>query len=130
SRAQAQALVIAGLVPGYEKPGTQVDDAVELNVERPPPYVSRAGHKLANAVDAFGLDVAGLDAIDVGASTGGFTDVLLPRGARRVIARDGGYGQRHPRRRCDPRSVVVERTDARHFSDLPFAPQRVTDQRS
>src|SRR5207245_7202356 len=68
SRAQAQALVLAGLVPGYDKPGTQVDETTELTVESPPPYVSRAGHKLANALDAFGLDVAGLDAIDVGAS--------------------------------------------------------------
>src|SRR5207253_7866323 len=126
SRAQAQALVIAGLVPGYEKPGTQVDDAVELNVERPPPYVSRAGHKLANAFDAFGLDVAGLDALDVGASTGGFTDVLLQRGARRVIALDVGYGQLHSKIRDDPRVVVLERVNARSLTELPFAPQLVT----
>src|SRR5439155_16986087 len=84
SRAQAQALVMAGRVPGHSKPGEQVSDDVELTVESPPPYVSRAGHKLANALDAFGVDVAGLDALDVGASTGGFTDVLLQRGARRV----------------------------------------------
>ncbi len=126
SRAQAQALVIAGLVRGYDKPGTQVDDAAELTVGRPPPYVSRAGHKLANAIDAFGLDVTGLDAIDVGASTGGFTDVLLQRGARRVIALDVGYGQLHPRLRDDPRIVVMERTNARHITELPFAPQLVT----
>ena len=126
SRAQAQALVLAGLVPGYDKPGTQIDDDAELTVESPPPYVSRAGHKLANALDAFGLDVAGLDAIDVGASTGGFTDVLLQRGARRVIALDVGYGQLHPRLRDDPRVVVMERTNARHVTELPFAPQLVT----
>ena len=126
SRAQAQALVLVGLVPGYDKPGTQIDDTTELTVERPPPYVSRAGHKLANALDAFGLDVAGVDAIDVGASTGGFTDVLLQRGARRVIALDVGYGQLHPRLRADPRVVVLERTNARHITELPFPPQLVT----
>jgi 23S rRNA (cytidine1920-2'-O)/16S rRNA (cytidine1409-2'-O)-methyltransferase len=126
SRAQAQALVIAGLVPGFDKPGTQVADDVEVVVESPPPYVSRAGHKLANALDAFGLDVAGLDCCDVGASTGGFTDVLLQRGATRVIALDVGYGQLHPRLRGDPRVVVMERTNARHVTELPFAPQLVT----
>jgi 23S rRNA (cytidine1920-2'-O)/16S rRNA (cytidine1409-2'-O)-methyltransferase len=126
SRAQAQALVIAGLVPGYDKPGTQVDDDAELSVESPPPYVSRAGHKLANALDAFGVDVRGLDCCDVGASTGGFTDVLLQRGAARVIALDVGYGQLHPRLRDDPRVVVLERTNARHITELAFAPQLVT----
>jgi 23S rRNA (cytidine1920-2'-O)/16S rRNA (cytidine1409-2'-O)-methyltransferase len=126
SRAQAQALVLAGLVPGYDKAGTQVDEDTELVVEAPPPYVSRAGHKLANALDAFGLEVAGLDCCDVGASTGGFTDVLLQRGARRVIAVDVGYGQLHPRLRGDPRVVVLERTNARHVTELPFAPSLVT----
>jgi 23S rRNA (cytidine1920-2'-O)/16S rRNA (cytidine1409-2'-O)-methyltransferase len=126
SRAQAQALVLAGLVPGYDKAGTQVDDAAELTVERPPPYVSRAGHKLANALDAFELDVTGLDAVDVGASTGGFTDVLLQRGVRRVIAIDVGYGQLHPKLRADERVLVLERTNARHVRELPFAPQLVT----
>ena len=126
SRAQAQALVIAGLVRGYDKPGTHVDDAVELVVEQPPPYVSRAGHKLAHALDAFGVDVRGLDCADVGASTGGFTDVLLQRGAARVIAIDVGYGQLHPRLRDDPRVVVLERVNARHVTELPFAPQLVT----
>ena len=126
SRAQAQALVLAGLVPGYDKPGTQVADDAEVTVESPPPYVSRAGHKLANALDAFGLDVAGLDCCDVGASTGGFTDVLLQRGSRRVIALDVGYGQLHPRLRSDPRVVVLERTNARYVTELPFAPQLVT----
>ncbi len=126
SRAQAQALVLAGLVPGYDKPGTQVADDADLVVESPPPYVSRAGHKLANALDAFGLDVAGLDCCDVGASTGGFTDALLQRGARRVIALDVGYGQLHPRLRGDPHVVVMERTNARHVTELPFAPQLVT----
>src|SRR6188472_3794448 len=81
SRTQAQALVMAGLVSGHSKPGEQVDESTPLEVESLPPYVSRAGHKLANALDAFGLDVTGVDALDVGASTGGFTDVLLQRGA-------------------------------------------------
>jgi len=123
SRSQAQALVLAGLVRGHAKPGEQVDEDAELEVERPPPYVSRAGHKLANALDAFGLDVAGLDCLDVGASTGGFTDVLLQRGAARVIALDVGYGQLHPRLRADPRVAVLERTNARILEELPFAPQ-------
>jgi 23S rRNA (cytidine1920-2'-O)/16S rRNA (cytidine1409-2'-O)-methyltransferase len=126
SRSQAEAFVRAGLVPGYEKPGTQVDESTELVLEAPPPYVSRGGHKLANALDAFGIDVAGLDCLDVGASTGGFTDVLLQRGAARVVALDVGYGQLHPRLRSDPRVVVVERTNVRHLLELPFAPQLVT----
>ena len=126
SRAQAQALVIAGLVSGYDKPGTQVDEHAELTVESPPPYVSRAGHKLSHALDAFGVDVAGLDCCDVGASTGGFTDVLLQRGAARVIALDVGYGQLHPRLRADDRVIVLERTNARHIKELPFKPQLVT----
>jgi 23S rRNA (cytidine1920-2'-O)/16S rRNA (cytidine1409-2'-O)-methyltransferase len=126
SRAQAQALVLAGLVLGFDKPGMQVAEDAELTVESPPPYVSRAGHKLANALDAFGVEVTDLDCCDVGASTGGFTDVLLQRGAARVIALDVGYGQLHPRVRNDPRVAVLERTNARHLTELPFAPQLVT----
>jgi 23S rRNA (cytidine1920-2'-O)/16S rRNA (cytidine1409-2'-O)-methyltransferase len=126
SRAQAQALVMAGLVPGHSKPGEQVDEAAELEVERPPPYVSRAGHKLANALDAFGVDPAGLDCLDLGASTGGFSDVLLQRGAARLIALDVGHGQLHPRIRDDPRVTVLERVNARELAELPFAPQLVT----
>src|SRR5437764_724751 len=91
SRAQAQALVMAGLVPGYDKPGTQVEESVELAVERGARYVSRGGDKLAHGLDVLGVDPAGLDCVDVGASTGGFTDVLLQRGARRVAAVDVGY---------------------------------------
>ncbi|HZP73123.1 MAG TPA: TlyA family RNA methyltransferase [Gaiellaceae bacterium] len=126
SRAQAQALVMAGRVPGHAKPGEQVDENAPLEVTAPPPYVSRAGHKLANALDAFALDVTGLDALDLGASTGGFTDVLLQRGARRVIALDVGYGQLHSRIRDDERVTVLERVNARALSELPFAPQLVT----
>jgi 23S rRNA (cytidine1920-2'-O)/16S rRNA (cytidine1409-2'-O)-methyltransferase len=126
SRAQAQALVMAGRVPGHAKPGEQVDEDEPLEVEQPPPYVSRAGHKLANALDAFEIDVAGLDALDVGASTGGFCDVLLQRGAARVIALDVGYGQLHSKVRDDPRVTVLERVNARSLTELPFAPQLVT----
>jgi 23S rRNA (cytidine1920-2'-O)/16S rRNA (cytidine1409-2'-O)-methyltransferase len=126
SRAQAQALVMAGRVPGHSKPGEQVPDDVPLEVEAPPPYVSRAGHKLANALDAFGVDVAGLDCLDVGASTGGFTDVLLQRGAARVIALDVGYGQLHSKIRDDPRVTVLERVNARSVSELPFSPELIT----
>jgi 23S rRNA (cytidine1920-2'-O)/16S rRNA (cytidine1409-2'-O)-methyltransferase len=126
SRAQAQALVLAGLVPGHSKAGEQVDEKAPLDVQRPPPYVSRAGQKLANALDAFGIEPDGLDCLDLGASTGGFTDVLLQRGARRVLALDVGHGQLHPRLRADPRVTVLERTNARGLTGLPFAPQLVT----
>jgi 23S rRNA (cytidine1920-2'-O)/16S rRNA (cytidine1409-2'-O)-methyltransferase len=126
SRAQAQALVMAGLVPGHSKAGELVDEDAPLEVEAPPPYVSRAGHKLAHALDAFGIDPSGLDCLDVGASTGGFTDVLLQRGAARVIALDVGYGQLHAKLRNDPRVTVMERVNARGLTELPFAPQLVT----
>jgi 23S rRNA (cytidine1920-2'-O)/16S rRNA (cytidine1409-2'-O)-methyltransferase len=126
SRTQAQALVMAGLVPGHAKPGEQVDEAAQLEVEKPPPYVSRAGYKLANGLDALGVDPADLDCLDVGASTGGFSDVLLQRGAARVIALDVGYGQLHPRVRNDSRVTVLERTNARTLTTLPFAPQLLT----
>jgi 23S rRNA (cytidine1920-2'-O)/16S rRNA (cytidine1409-2'-O)-methyltransferase len=126
SRAQAQALVIAGLVPGFDKPGHEVADDVVLVVERPPRFVSRGGEKLATALEAFSVDPAGLDCLDIGASTGGFTDCLLQRGAARVVALDVGYGQLHPRLRSDGRVVVLERTNARHLTSLPFAPALVT----
>jgi len=126
SRAQAQALVLAGLVRGRSKPGEQVDEDAELSVDRPPPFVSRGGEKLANALDALGLDVTEVDALDVGASTGGFSDCLLQRGAARVIALDVGYGQLHPKLRNDPRVTVLERTNARSIRELPFAPTFVT----
>jgi 23S rRNA (cytidine1920-2'-O)/16S rRNA (cytidine1409-2'-O)-methyltransferase len=125
TRAQAQALVIAGRVRGYDKPGTPVDDAADLDVERPPPYVSRGGEKLAHALDALAVDPTARDCLDVGASTGGFTDVLLQRGAARVIALDVGYGQLHERLRRDERVTVLERTNAREVRELPFAPQVV-----
>ncbi len=126
SRAQAQALVMAGLVPGHAKAGEQVDESAELTVTAPPPYVSRGGEKLAHALDALGVDPSGLDCLDVGASTGGFTDVLLQRGAAGVIALDVGHGQLHPRLRADPRVTVLERVNARELRELPFAPELVT----
>jgi 23S rRNA (cytidine1920-2'-O)/16S rRNA (cytidine1409-2'-O)-methyltransferase len=125
SRAQAQALLMAGLVHGYDKPGQQVDETVELSVERGPAFVSRGGEKLAHGLDLLGVDPAGLDCLDVGASTGGFTDVLLQRGAARVIAVDVGYGQLHQRLRDDPRVVVLERVNARALTELPFPPKLI-----
>ena len=125
TRSQAQALVLAGRVRGYDKPGQQVSEDVELEVERPAPYVSRGGEKLRNALTAFGVDPAGRDAADVGASTGGFADCLLQGGAARVVAIDVGYGQLHPKIRNDPRVTVLERTNARTLTELPFAPDLV-----
>jgi 23S rRNA (cytidine1920-2'-O)/16S rRNA (cytidine1409-2'-O)-methyltransferase len=125
TRSQAQALVLAGRVPGHEKPGEQVADDAALEVTPGDPYVSRGGIKLANGLDAFAVDPRGADCLDVGASTGGFTDVLLQRGAARVIALDVGYGQLHPKVREDPRVVVLERVNARNVTALPFPPQLV-----
>jgi 23S rRNA (cytidine1920-2'-O)/16S rRNA (cytidine1409-2'-O)-methyltransferase len=122
SRAQAQALVLAGRVPGYDKPGHQVPEEAELRVEAPPRFVSRGGEKLANALEQLHVELDGRDAIDVGASTGGFTDYLLQHGVRRVIAVDVGYGQLHPRLRADERVTVLERTNARELTELPFRP--------
>jgi 23S rRNA (cytidine1920-2'-O)/16S rRNA (cytidine1409-2'-O)-methyltransferase len=125
SRTQAQALLMAGLVPGYDKAGTQVDESVELTVEGRQPYVSRGGEKLANGLDRLGVDPAGLDCLDLGSSTGGFTDVLLQRGASRVIAVDVGTHQLHERLRADDRVLVLEQVNARGLTELPFAPQLV-----
>ena len=117
--------MLAGRVPGYEKAGQQVDDSAELSVTQAARFVSRGGEKLDHALDAFGVDPAGRDCLDVGASTGGFTDVLLQRGAARVIALDVGYGQLHPRIRDEPRVTVLERTNVRETRELPFAPELV-----
>jgi 23S rRNA (cytidine1920-2'-O)/16S rRNA (cytidine1409-2'-O)-methyltransferase len=121
TRSRAQALVLAGKVRVGEgdsarrdlKPGDQVDAASTVDVEAPVPYVSRGGHKLAAALDAFAIDPTALVALDVGASTGGFTDVLLQRGAKRVYAIDVGRGQLAERLRSDPRVISMERTNAR-----------------
>ncbi len=125
TRSQAQALVLAGRVRGHSKPGEQVAEDVELVVAESSPFVSRGGEKLSHALEAFAVDVAGRDCADVGASTGGFTDCLLQAGAARVLAIDVGYGQLHPRLRSDPRVTVLERTNARHLTALPFAPELV-----
>jgi 23S rRNA (cytidine1920-2'-O)/16S rRNA (cytidine1409-2'-O)-methyltransferase len=128
SRARAQALVMAGQVKVdgvvETKAGSRVPEDAELTVEGGSPFVSRAGEKLAHALDAFGITVEGRDCFDAGASTGGFTDALLQRGARRVISADVGYGQLDWRLRNDPRVHVMERTNVRYLSgeDLPFAP--------
>lgn len=128
SRARAQALVMAGHVKVdgavESKAGTRVSGDAELTVEGGSRFVSRAGEKLAHALDAFGIAVEGRGCFDAGASTGGFTDALLQRGARRVISVDVGYGQLDWRLRNDPRVHVVERTNVRYLSgeDLPFAP--------
>jgi 23S rRNA (cytidine1920-2'-O)/16S rRNA (cytidine1409-2'-O)-methyltransferase len=121
SRSRAQALLLAGKVrvgagDGARfdrKPGELVDPEVPLDVATPEPYVSRGGHKLAAALDAFGVDPAGRVCLDAGASTGGFTDVLLQRGARRVYAVDVGRGQLAESLRRDSRVVSMERTNAR-----------------
>jgi 23S rRNA (cytidine1920-2'-O)/16S rRNA (cytidine1409-2'-O)-methyltransferase len=125
SRSQAQALVLAGLVPGHDKPGEQVAEDAELEVDRPPRFVSRGGEKLQHALDVLTVEVAQRDCADVGASTGGFTDCLLQAGAARVLAIDVGYGQLHPRLRSDPRVTVLERVNARLLTELPFAPALV-----
>jgi len=128
SRARAQALIMAGKVSVdgtvVTKAGTAVSADAAVTLSEPDhPWVSRGGLKLVAALDAFDVDPAGLDCLDVGASTGGFTDVLLARGARRVIALDVGRGQLDWRLRTDDRVVVVEGVNARHLGadDLPFA---------
>jgi 23S rRNA (cytidine1920-2'-O)/16S rRNA (cytidine1409-2'-O)-methyltransferase len=121
SRSRAQAMLLGGRVrvgagDGARldrKPGDLVDPATTLEVESPEPYVSRGGHKLAAALDAFGVDPADRVCLDVGASTGGFTDVLLQRGARRVYAIDVGRGQLAEPLRRDSRVISMERTNAR-----------------
>jgi 23S rRNA (cytidine1920-2'-O)/16S rRNA (cytidine1409-2'-O)-methyltransferase len=128
SRSQAQALVLAGRVKGFDKAGEQVDETTTLEVDAGPRFVSRGGDKLAHALDAFEIDVTGADCLDVGASTGGFTDCLLQAGAAHVCALDVGHGQLHPRLRDDPRVTVLERVNVRHLGceDLPFRPAFVT----
>ncbi len=121
TRTRAQALLLAGLVftgeRRLEKPGMQVDPDLPLTVRGAAhPWVSRGGVKLDHALAHFRIDPQGLVALDIGASTGGFTHVLYERGARRVYAVDVGYGQLDARLRNDPRVTVLERTNARHLS--------------
>ncbi len=127
SRARAQALVLAGRVRVDGRPvakaGTPVAPEAALEVVGPEhPWASRGALKLEAALDAFAIDPGGLDCLDVGASTGGFTDLLLARGAARVIALDVGRGQLDWRLRSDPRVVVIEGVNARRLEtgDLPF----------
>lgn len=118
SRARAQATILAGnvFVAGVrvDKAGVLVPSDVSIDLRVPDhPYVSRGGAKLAGALDAFGVSVQGLACLDVGASTGGFTDCLLQRGAARVVSVDVGYGQLAHKLRVDPRVTLLERTNAR-----------------
>jgi 23S rRNA (cytidine1920-2'-O)/16S rRNA (cytidine1409-2'-O)-methyltransferase len=121
TREKAQAMILAGLVEvdgrRADKAGTAVTADAAVTVSGPAhPYVSRGGVKLAAALDSFGIDPAGLVCLDVGASTGGFTDCLLQRGAARVYAIDVGYGQLDARLRNDPRVVLREKVNARFLS--------------
>ena len=129
SRARAQALILAGHVVvgdhAVKKPGDLVDADAPVRLKgEPMPYVSRGGLKLAHALDHFALDVRGLRALDVGASTGGFTDVLLQRGAAAVVAVDVGTNQLAHKLRSDPRVTSIEQTNARTLdvATLPFRP--------
>jgi 23S rRNA (cytidine1920-2'-O)/16S rRNA (cytidine1409-2'-O)-methyltransferase len=126
SREKARALILAGQVDvdghGAAKAGTMIPVDADVRVIGPDhPWVSRGGIKLAHALEVFGIDAAGAIALDVGASTGGFTDVWLQRGARHVIALDVGHSQLHWKVRSDPRVTVIENTNARYLKpgDLP-----------
>jgi 23S rRNA (cytidine1920-2'-O)/16S rRNA (cytidine1409-2'-O)-methyltransferase len=123
TRSKAQALILAGsvYVDGQKrtKAGEQIGDTAVINVRETLPYVSRGGFKLEHALRTFAVDVAGRVWIDVGASTGGFTDVLLQHGAAQVYAIDVGYGHLDYRLRNDPRVVVLERTNIRQLEVLP-----------
>ena len=129
SRERARALIIAGQVTVDGKPvtkaGTAVDDGADVALIAPDhPYVGRGGLKLAHALDTFRIPVAGREGLDIGASTGGFTDVMLQRGATRVVALDVGHGQLDWRLRQDPRVVVLERVNARTLT-LNMLPGKV-----
>jgi 23S rRNA (cytidine1920-2'-O)/16S rRNA (cytidine1409-2'-O)-methyltransferase len=134
SRSGAATWIRAGQVrigpdgPLATKPGELVSETTELVVEERPRYVSRGGQKLEHALDALSIDVRGRSCLDVGASTGGFTDCLLQRAAERVIALDVGFGQLDWGLRNDPRVIVIERTNARELAEgeLPYAPELAT----
>ena len=133
TRSRAAAAVLAGDVRlgddgrRAEKPGQMVAEDVDVEVAEGPRFVSRGGQKLETALGTFGLDPAGRLCLDAGASTGGFTDCLLQRGARHVIALDVAYGELHWRLRTDPRVTVIERRNARELSagELPYRPDLV-----
>jgi 23S rRNA (cytidine1920-2'-O)/16S rRNA (cytidine1409-2'-O)-methyltransferase len=121
SRERARALILAGHVrvngQTFSKAGVSIPADAEITVAQPDhPYVSRGGIKLAFALDAFSIDVTGRLGLDIGASTGGFTDVLLQRGARQVVALDVGHGQLDWKLRTDPRVVTIERVNARQLA--------------
>lgn len=127
SRAQAKALIMSGRVrhgtTRLEKPGKEVPADQELIIDQPPRFVSRGGEKLAAALDRFALNLRGAHVLDVGASTGGFTDCALQAGAAHVVCVDVGRAQLHARLRADPRVTNLERVNARHLraADLPRA---------
>jgi 23S rRNA (cytidine1920-2'-O)/16S rRNA (cytidine1409-2'-O)-methyltransferase len=132
SRENAQRLIMEGRVRVNSRPAEKADLKIDENaniavIGRASEYASRGGYKLAAALDAFAITVTGRDALDVGASTGGFTDVLLQRGVARVIALDVGYGQLADRVRRDPRVTVIDRTNIRHVRSLslPYRPNLV-----
>jgi 23S rRNA (cytidine1920-2'-O)/16S rRNA (cytidine1409-2'-O)-methyltransferase len=133
TRSRAAAAVLAGSVRlgsdgrPAEKPGQMVRDDLEVAVDAPPPFVSRGGTKLANGLDRLEIDPSGRRCLDVGASTGGFTDCLLKRGAAHVVALDVAYGELDWGLRNDPRVTVVERANARGIEPkiLPYAPDFV-----
>jgi len=124
SRSQARALIMEGRVSvngaPATKPGTSIRDDAAIEIERPRPFVSRGGEKLDRALSEFKIDVRGLRALDVGASTGGFTDCLLQHGAKHVVAVDVGYGQLDWGLRNDPRVTVLERTNFRTLTAGAF----------
>jgi 23S rRNA (cytidine1920-2'-O)/16S rRNA (cytidine1409-2'-O)-methyltransferase len=124
TRSHARSLIMAGRVRvngrALTKPGTSVAADASVEIERPRPYVSRGGEKLEAALEAFAIDPAGLRALDVGASTGGFTDCLLQRGVASVVAIDVGYGQLDWKLREDSRVTVIERTNFRTLPDDAF----------
>ena len=130
SRAQAKALIMAGRVlrgtERLDKPGREYAIDVEINIEQPPRYVSRGGEKLAGALERFSLNIAGAHVLDVGASTGGFTDCALQAGAADVVCVDVGRAQLHPRLRTDPRVTNLEKINARHLN-AELLPRREFD---
>ncbi len=128
SRAKAREAIEAGLVRAdgrlVKKPSEEIAAQAELTTAKPYPWVSRGGVKLAHALETFGVDPSGRYCLDIGASTGGFSDVLLTRGARHVVAVDVGHGQLHPRINGDARVTALERLDARalersHLAEAP-----------
>jgi 23S rRNA (cytidine1920-2'-O)/16S rRNA (cytidine1409-2'-O)-methyltransferase len=129
SKEQAQRLILAGVVRIAGHPATKAGHKyapdIALTVDAPPRFVSRGGEKLEGAFQTFPLLVTGLDCLDVGASTGGFTDCLLQHGAARVVALDVGRDQLHGKIRLDPRVTVIEGFTARHLTaaDIPYRPQ-------